>query len=71
MTKIDFSDIIFVTVLQQGRSLTQLRFSGISSLKELMQRLRQSLHQYTGLLTIQLRNSTQGWSRENQMLFAA
>lgn len=71
MTKIDFSDIIFVTVMQQGRSLTQLTFSGIRSIKELMQRLRQSLHQYNGLLTVQLRNSTQGWSRENQMLFAA
>lgn len=71
MVKIDFSDIIFVTVLQQGRSLAQLTFSGLHSIKELMQRLRQSLHQYNGLLTIQLRNSTQGWSKENQMLFAA
>lgn len=71
MAKIDFSDIIFVTVMQQGRSLTQMTISGIRSAKELMQRLRQTLHQYNGLLTIQLRNSTQGWSRENQMLFAA
>ncbi len=71
MTNINFSDVIFVSVFQQGQSLTQLTISGIRSLKELMQRLRQTLHQYNGLLTIQLRNSTQGWSRENQMLFAA
>ncbi|MDE6228246.1 MAG: hypothetical protein K2M40_00470, partial [Muribaculaceae bacterium] len=53
-------------------SLLQLSVSGITSAKELMQQLREMLHQYNGkLLTLQLRNSTRGWSRENQMLFAA
>lgn len=71
MAKIDYTDILFVSVSQQGRSLAQMTISGIRSVKELMQRLRQTLHQYSGLLTVQLRNSTQGWSRENQILFAA
>lgn len=71
MAKIDYTDILYVSVSQQGRSLAQMTISGIRSVKELMQRLRQTLHQYSGLLTIQLRNATQGWSRENQMLFAA
>ncbi|MBD5178806.1 MAG: hypothetical protein HDR46_06830 [Bacteroides sp.] len=72
MAKISVTDILFVNVLDHGRSLLQLSVSGITSAKELMQQLREMLHQYNGkLLTLQLRNSTRGWSRENQMLFAA
>ena len=72
MAKISVTDILFVNVLDPGRSLLQLSVSGITSAKELMQQLREMLHQYNGkLLTLQLRNSTRGWSRENQMLFAA
>lgn len=72
MAKISFSDILFVTILDHGHSLLHLSISGITSAKELMQHLRGMLHQYNGrLLTLQLRNSTQGWSQENQMLFAA
>ncbi|MDE6514042.1 MAG: hypothetical protein K2L05_07670 [Muribaculaceae bacterium] len=72
MAKISITDKLFVTVLDRGNRLLQLSVSGITSLKELMQQLHEMLHQYDGkLLTLQLRNSTQGWSRENQMLFAA
>ncbi|MDE7334686.1 MAG: hypothetical protein K2N10_00045 [Muribaculaceae bacterium] len=72
MAKISITDKLFVTVLDRGNRLLQLSVSGITSLKELMQQLYEMLHQYNGkLLTLQLRNSTQGWSRENQMLFAA
>ncbi len=72
MAKISITDKLFVTVLDRGNRLLQLSISGVTSLKELMQHLHEMLHQYDGkLLTLQLRNSTQGWSRENQMLFAA
>lgn len=72
MAKISITDKLFVTVLDRGNRLLQLSISGITSVKELMQQLHEMLHQYDGkLLTLQLRNSTQGWSRENQMLFAA
>lgn len=72
MAKISITDKLFVTVLDRGNRLLQLSVSGVTSLKELMQQLHELLHQYDGkLLTLQLRNSTQGWSRENQMLFAA
>lgn len=72
MAKISCTDILFITVIDQGNSLLNLTLSGIGSTKELMQHLYKMLHRYQGrLLTLQLRNSTQGWSRENQMLFAA
>lgn len=72
MTEITFSDKIFVTVSDRGARLLNLSLSGITSLKELMQQLAEMLHQYRGkLLTLELRNSTQGWHRENQLLLAA
>ena len=72
MSNIKFSDKLFITVSDHGLQLLNLTLSGISSLKELMQHLGEMLHQYRGkLLTLELRNSTQGWSRENQMLLAA
>lgn len=72
MNKINISDKLFVTVSDHGMQLITLTLSGVASLKEVMQRLQKMLHQYRGkLLTLELRNSTQGWRRENQMLFAA
>lgn len=72
MNKINISDKIFVSVFDHGKRLVALSLSGISSLKELMQHLSEMLHQYRGrLVTIELRNSTQGWHRENSVLLAA
>lgn len=72
MTKIDFADKLFITVSDHGMRLLNLTLSGVTSIKELMQHLSEMLHQYRGkLLTLELRNSTQGWSRENQMLLSA
>lgn len=72
MKKISLSDKLFVTVTDHGMRLLTLTLSGFSSLKELMQHLNKMLHQYRGkLLTLELRNSTKGWSSENTFLFAA
>lgn len=72
MAKISYTDQLFVTVLDNGKRLLNISITGFNSAKELMQHLHEMLHLYTGrLLTLQLRNSTQGWSRENQMLFSA
>lgn len=72
MKKIDFTDKIFVNVTAGGKLVGQMILSGLSSMKELMQRLRQTLHQYRGcLLNLELRNSTQGWSCDSPMWFAA
>ncbi len=72
MAKIHFSDSLFVNVIMQGRLLLTLKLTGFSSAVELMKHLRKQLTQYAGqLLTLELRNSTQGWSRRDAVLFAA
>lgn len=72
MTNISYNDRLYVNVNMRGTSLLNMSLSGFSSMKELMQHLSVVLRQYAGqLLTLQLRNSTRGWSRTDSMLFAA
>lgn len=72
MAKISYSDRLFISVICNGSTLLNVCLSGINSSKELMQHLHSVLHQYAGrLLTLQVRNSTQGWSRTDSMLLAA
>lgn len=72
MATISYTDSLFVNVMTMGRTLMSLHLSGFNSVKELMLHLHELLRQYSGkLLTLQLRNSTQGWSRTSSMLFSA
>lgn len=72
MKKISYNDRLFVRVLLRGSSLVNLSLSGFNSARELMQHLHEVLHRYAGqLLTLELRNTTQGWTRTDTMLFAA
>lgn len=72
MSKISTTDRIFVNVLCNGASLINVSLCGISSMKELMQHLHKALHQYCGrMLTLEVRNSTQGWNSVNSLLLAA
>lgn len=72
MKTITCTDNIFVNVMLRGKSVVNTRLTGFSSLRELMCHLRCILSRYAGqLLTLELRNSSKGWSRTDSMLFAA
>lgn len=72
MATINFSDNLFVNIVLRGHRLMSLRLTGFGSIKELMAHLSTQLREYSGqLLTMELRNSTQGWHRTNAVLFAA
>ena len=62
------SDIIFATVRQRGRLLANLRISGVTSVNDILGRLSGKI---SGLATIDLRNSTQGWQRRHTVMIAA
>lgn len=72
MANISFNDSIFVSVMLRGTTLLNVRLTGFGSLRELMSHLHGCLRQYAGqLLTLEVRNSTKGWSRTDSMLLAA
>lgn len=54
------SDVVFVNVAACGRNLVSFTLKGNSSTDELMSALRGMLAGYKGLLSVNLRNSTQG-----------
>lgn len=54
------SDIVFVNVMAVGRQVMAVTLSGNASVAELMENLRGRLAGMDGLLTVNLRNSSQG-----------
>lgn len=70
MKTINSNDVIFATVTQRGNTLYDGRMSGVSSMPEVMSCLRKALSGVVGVLTLTLRNGTQGWSRRTSFKFA-
>lgn len=62
MGNIHSSDIIFATVILQGRQIATLRLSGLRSAAEIILSVRRAVTGAVGLATLKLRNFTQGWS---------
>jgi hypothetical protein len=59
---VEQNDVIFVNVSAFGRQITNVTLSGKSSVEELMASLRLQLANLDGLLTLNLRNRSQGTS---------
>lgn len=70
MKTINSSDVIFATVTQRGNTLYDGQMSGMSSMAEVMSSLRGALAGAMGMLTLTLRNGTQGWSSRSSIKFA-
>lgn len=56
------SDKLFVSVVQYGRTVLDLVLAGIGSMAELMRVVKCSLGPECGLVTVNVRNGSQGWS---------
>ena len=62
MGKISFNDIIFATATIRGEVAASLRLSGLKSMSDVMKAIKHEIGSANGMLTISLRNMTQGWS---------
>lgn len=63
MKKIEFNDVIFARATVMGQEMLNMRICGVVSMAELLQRVRREIGSCFGLITISLRNMTQGWSQ--------
>lgn len=70
MATINPSDIIFATIKQHGRILHTLQFSGVLSFSELMKQILNALSSVKGLITLNLRNGSQGWSQQRAIMLS-
>lgn len=65
MASFQSSDKIFATITQRGRIILSISISGITSLSDVITTIGT---QIKGLVTINLRNYTQGWQRNHTVM---
>lgn len=70
MATINASDIIFATVTQCGKTIASVRLSGMNTFNDIVKYLSTLLKNTAGLLTLSLRNGTQGWQQQRSIMFA-
>lgn len=62
MKTIDINDTIFATVTANGMTLVNLRLSGLNSMGEVLSSVHRALPGAAGMMTLTLRNGSQGWT---------
>ncbi|MCH5220494.1 MAG: hypothetical protein J1F20_07985 [Muribaculaceae bacterium] len=67
MAKISPLDLIFVTVIQRGITCLRTSCTGISSISDIVAKMRQTDPTLTGMVTLDVRNSTEGWASRHSL----
>lgn len=62
------SDIIYATLSQHGREIAAYRLSGVTTMGELLHQVRRAAAGLVGLVSLRLRNSSQGWTAARSLL---
>jgi hypothetical protein len=68
MAHISPSDIIFATVSLRGAIVASLKLSGITTYQELIAHIRRALTTLRGMVTLDLRCLTGGWTQRSAIL---
>lgn len=68
MAKISVTDVIFITIVQNGITKFSQRITGITSLPSIMSTIKNVMPDMRGLATFQVRNSTAGWNHSQTLL---
>lgn len=68
MSKITPLDRLFITVTQNGIARYFTELTGVSSLSEIIHRMRETIPGLKGLTTITVRNTTCGWNDSRSLL---
>ncbi len=69
MTSIHRTDLIQVTAQSCGAVLLSLTMSGVSTLSDVFRHVRESAPRDAGIVTVRLRNRTQGWTQQHNLVF--
>lgn len=69
MTSINRTDLLQVTAQSCGIVLLSLTMSGASTLTDVFRQVRESAPRDAGIVTVKLRNRTQGWTQQHNLVF--
>lgn len=67
MDIISTNDIIFASATIHGTIAVTLRLSGLSCIADIIRAVKRELGSFSGLLSISMRNMTQGWTRQSSV----
>ncbi|MCM1519610.1 MAG: hypothetical protein NC098_02365 [Lachnoclostridium sp.] len=70
MKTIRTTDTLFATIIHRGVTIISARISGVASISDIIKTLRQSIGQIAGLVTLRLRNATEGWTADKPLILA-
>lgn len=65
---INSTDRLYLTVMIGRRTLATISVSGVSSLTEVYRHVLNTAQGHKGVMTLYLRNSTQGWVQQHTMV---
>lgn len=65
---INCTDRLYLTVMIGRKALATLSVSGVSSLNEVYRHVLGTAQGHKGVMTLYLRNSTQGWVQQHTMV---
>ena len=68
MATINFSDVIYATIMQRGCVVASVKLSGMTSFAAVLKSLKGAVKGSLGMVTLNLRNSSQGWSSRQALL---
>ena len=60
-TSLHPTDVLQITIQQCGRTIDTLTLSGLATISDVFRHIRSVASAISGLLTVTLRNRTQGW----------
>lgn len=67
MATINLHDEIYATLTQRGIVVAKIKLQGIRSLSDVLLKLRSHASNCMGLVTLKVRNYTQGWSQSKNI----
>ena len=70
MATIDLQDEVFATLTQRGNIIASVRLIGVNSISNILQQLRLLVSKCVGLVTLKIRNRTQGWLQCRQIMLS-
>lgn len=68
MATINRTDRLFVTISHGGTNLYSTEMSGLSTIGEVYLHIKKQADIEPGMVTLHLRNSTQGWSQQHNFV---
>lgn len=68
MGTINRTDKLYVSILCGGSNLYSTEICGLSSIGEIFQRVMKISNIDSGVITIKLRNGTQGWTQQHNVV---